>query len=76
MKRIFLGRPIHWLFILLIVGGGLALGLERLHVIHFNTFVITLFAATVVLLGLVLSTAKGDDPLTRDPIPEPGEEQS
>jgi hypothetical protein len=52
------------------------LGLERLHVIHFNTFVITLFAATVVLLGLVLATAKGNDPLTRDPIPEPGEEQS
>lgn len=74
MKRIFLGRPIHWLFILLIVGGGLVLGLQRLHVIHFNVFIIALFAVTVVLLALVLATAKGADPLTRDPIPEPDED--
>ena len=74
MKRIFLGRPIHWLFILLIGAGGLALGLERLHVIDFNSFIIALFAATVVLLALVLKTSKGADPLTRDPIPEPDED--
>ena len=74
MKQIFLGRPVHWLFILLIIGGGLALGLERLHVIHFNTFIITLLLATIALLALVLMTAKGPDPLTRDPIPEPDED--
>ncbi len=74
MKRIFLGRPIHWLFILLIIGGGLALGLQRLHVIHFNTFIVTLFAATVALLALVLTTSKGAEALTRDPIQEPDED--
>lgn len=74
MKRIFLGRPIHWLFVLAMVGGGVALGLQRLHVIHFNTFVITLIVATAVLLALVLMTARSADPLTRDPIPEPDED--
>lgn len=74
MKNIFLGRPLHWLFLLLLIGGGVALGMQRLHVIHFNLFIIALTAATIALLALVLATAKGPRALTRDPIPEPDED--
>lgn len=68
MRSVFLGRPIHWLLALILVGGGAALGEYRLHVIDFNLFLIVLLAAVVVLLALVLKTSGGDAAVTRDPI--------
>ena len=68
MKRVFLGRPIHWLLALILVGGGAALGEQRLHVIEFNLFLILLFVAVIVLIALVLKTSGGDAPITRDPV--------
>ena len=68
MKRVFLGRPVHWLLALILVGGGAALGEQRLHVIEFNLFLILLFVAVIVLIALVLKTSGGDAPITRDPV--------
>ena len=73
MKSIFLGRPIHWLFALIVIAGGWQLGEMRLHVREFNSFLIILLAATLVLLVLVLSTSREGEAVTRDPVPEPGE---
>ena len=68
MKKVFLGRPVHWLFVLILIGGGAALGERRFHVIDFNLFVILLLVAVLALLALVLMTSGGDAPITRDPI--------
>ena len=68
MKNVFLGRPIHWLLALIMVGGGAALGQQRLHVIDFNLFLVALLVATVLLIALVLKTSAGDAAITRDPI--------
>ena len=68
MKRVFLGRPVHWLLAMILVGGGAALGEQRLHVIEFNLFLILLFVAVIVLIALVLKTSGGDAPITRDPV--------
>ena len=68
MKRVFLGRPVHWLLAMILVGGGAALGEQRLHVIEFNLFLILLFVAVIVLIALVLKTSSGDAPITRDPV--------
>lgn len=68
MKKVFLGRPIHWLLALIMIGGGAALGEQRLHVIDFNLFLILLLAAVILLIALVLKTSSGDAPVTRDPI--------
>ena len=50
------------------VGGGAALGQQRLHVIDFNLFLVALLVATVLLIALVLKTSAGDAAITRDPI--------
>lgn len=68
MKKIFLGRPIHWLFVLILAAGGAILGEQRLHVIDFNIFILSLLAAVVILLALVVKTSGGTAPVTRDPI--------
>ena len=76
MKRVFLGRPIHWLLALILIGGGAALGEQRLHVIDFNLFLSLLLLAVIALIALVLKTSGGDAPITRDPITlETGEEE-
>ncbi len=73
MKKIFLGRPVHWLLALVLVAGGAALGQYRLHVIDFNLFIVLLMVAIVILLALVLKTSGGDPDVTRDPISLPSD---
>ncbi len=54
MKKIFLGRPIHWLIAIgLCIIGWLAGGI-RLHVTDFNLFIIALIAIVVALAASVL----------------------
>ncbi|MEM7268216.1 MAG: hypothetical protein AAF401_03070 [Pseudomonadota bacterium] len=74
MRRVFLGKPLHWLLACLLIGGGFLLGLRRLHVTDFNLFLIALIIATVVMLAIVLATSKGEG-LTRDPIPTPQDDE-
>jgi len=76
MRKVFLGRPVHWLLVLLLVGGGAALGQNRLHVIDFNVFIMALLAAIVILLALVLKTSGGDESITRDPLTLHAEDQN
>ncbi|MEM6625000.1 MAG: hypothetical protein AAF674_22510 [Pseudomonadota bacterium] len=76
MKSIFLGPWLHWLFLLIVVGGGYVLGLDKLHVSNFNPFLILLTIATVVLLVLVLISSKPGDRITRDPIEDDQEPEA
>ena len=73
MGRIFLGKPLHWALIILLIAVGWAIGEQRMHVISFNLFVVVLLLASAAAVGVVLLTSKPGDRITRDPL-EPDEE--
>lgn len=70
MKSIFLGPLIHWLILFVLIAAGWFFGVERLHVIQFNPFIIGLILLTVGILVLVLKTSKPGQQVTRDPVEE------
>lgn len=72
MKNIFLGKPIHWLLLACVAGGMWYVGSLRLHVIHFNIFVLTLIAISTFCVLFVLYGNRNGEQLTRDEI-EPDE---
>ena len=68
MGRIFLGKPLHWGLIVLLIGIGWVIGSERLHVIWFNLFTVILLVTSAVAIAVVLLTSKPDERITRDPL--------
>jgi len=72
MNRIFLGKPVHWAVVAVLIVGGWILGRMRLHVTNFNEFVILLLVVSVAVLAIVLKTSRPHEQVTRDPI-EPDE---
>jgi len=68
VSRIFIGYPLHWLVLVVISGGLWAAGEERLHVIHFNAFILTVLAISTACVLLVLYGPGRDGRITRDPI--------
>ncbi len=78
MKQVFLGPLVHWLVLAGACIAGWFAGEARLHVTHFNLFVILVIAGTVAGLLIVLFTARPGTRITRDPIedvadPVPGD---
>ena len=70
MKRVFLGPWVHWLILIVLIGAGWFFGLQRLHVIQFNPFIIGLILLTVGMLLLVLKSSPPGEQVTRDPVEE------
>ena len=68
MGRIFLGKPLHWGLIVLVVAIGWFIGHERLHVIWFNLFMVILLVVSAAAVAVVLLTSKPDERITRDPL--------
>lgn len=68
MSRIFLGRPWHWAIVLIIIGLGWFAGSARLHVTHFNSFLIVLALGTIFVLALIIGMSTPGQQVTRDPI--------
>ena len=54
MKKIFLGKPLHWLLLVILVPVGWYFGLQRAHVVHFNVFIVGLLCLLLFLLLLFL----------------------
>ncbi len=73
LRAIFLGKPLHWAIIVLLVAGGWLTGRARLHVIEFNQFVLGLLAVATLALLAVLATSRPGERVTRDPL-EPDDE--
>ncbi|MBY8977092.1 hypothetical protein KHP62_14840 [Rhodobacteraceae bacterium NNCM2] len=76
MKQIFLGPPIHWLILIVVIGLGWFAGDERLHVTSFNLFLITLIMGTVLVLFMVLYSARPGERITREPIEDTDQTES
>ncbi|MEM9063667.1 MAG: hypothetical protein AAGD13_24690 [Pseudomonadota bacterium] len=70
MSKVFLGKPIHWLLVFLLVGAGWVAGLDRVHVSQFNPFLIVLLVVTIGLVLIVLRTSPAGEQVTRDPVEE------
>lgn len=66
MREIFLGKPWHWLLLVVVCALTYAVGHVKLHVIHFNAFVISLLVGGLVLVLLLVKTTKADEQVTRD----------
>lgn len=68
MKNIFLGKPIHWILLALVATGMWFIGTQRMHVIHFNSFVLIVIAVSAVCVLFVLFGYRQGEQLTRDEI--------
>jgi Mn2+/Fe2+ NRAMP family transporter len=68
MGRIFLGKPLHWGLIVLLIAIGWVIGHERLHVIWFNLYTVILLVISAVAVAVVLLTSRPKERITRDPL--------
>jgi len=76
MSKIFLGKPLHWFLLTVIVAALWYAGTLRLHVIHFNLFILALLAISTFCVLVVLYGSKDGERLTRDEIvPDETEER-
>ena len=74
MGQIFLGKPVHWALIVAVIVIGWLLGHQRLHVIWFDLFTISLLAASAAIVLVILLTSRPGEQVTRDPLePDGGE---
>lgn len=71
MREIFLGKPWHWVLIIGLCVLMWATGAYKLHVIHFNAFILAMIAGGTVVTLLVAMTTRPGEKVTRDPIVEP-----
>ena len=72
MTNLFLGKPLHWFVLAAVAAGMWFVGELRLHVIHFNSFVLAVLGISVVCVLIVLFGNGRGERLTRDEI-EPDE---
>ncbi len=70
MKDIFLGKPIHWLLWVVILGVLFALGREHFHTNSFTLFILVLVALSTACVLTILATYRKGDRITREPFDE------
>jgi phosphatidylserine synthase len=58
MNKIFMGKPIHWLMILITTTIIFSCGLNKMHVSNFNLFISIIFVSIAILIVLILKTSK------------------
>ena len=68
MSNLFLGKPLHWLLLVVICAGLWYAGDLRLHLIHFDAFIVALLAVSAVCVFIVLYGTKPGDRITRDDV--------
>lgn len=76
MRDVFLGKPWHWVLLAIVFGLMWATGEAKMHVIRFNPFILSILTGATVVLLLVLKTTKPDEQITRDPLPDPNDDES
>jgi hypothetical protein len=68
MSTLFLGKPLHWLMLIVIAAGLWYAGDLRLHIVHFDAFIVALLAiSTVCVLTVLYGPGRGER-ITRDAI--------
>ncbi len=70
MKDIFLGKPIHWLLWVVILGVLFALGRIHFHTNNFTLFIFVLVALSTACVLTIFATYRKGDRITREPFDE------
>lgn len=73
MSRIFLGKWWHWC---LLVAGVVALwiaGENRMHVIHFNTFILSLLLMVAIVVAILVAGTRRGEQVTRERLDLPAD---
>jgi hypothetical protein len=68
MSRLFLGKPLHWLLLVVISAGLWYAGDLREHIVHFDAFIVVLLAVSTVCVLIVLYGPGHGERITRDEI--------
>ena len=58
MNKIFLGKPIHWIMIVVTTIIIFSCGFNKMHVSNFNLFISIIFVSIAILIFLILKTSK------------------
>ena len=58
MNKIFIGKPVHWLMIIITTAVIFACGFNKMHVSNFNLFISIIFISVAILIFLILKTSK------------------
>lgn len=73
MSRIFLGKWWHWGILIASVGALWLAGEQRMHVIHFNAFILSVLVVTAIVLALLVGGTRPGEQITRDRLDSHGE---
>jgi uncharacterized membrane protein YfhO len=68
IKNVFIGKPLHWIVLALLMIPGYFAGIAVFHTTNFVPWVSILFGLTFLLIILFWLTSNKEDSLTRDPI--------
>ncbi len=71
MSRIFLGRWWHWGILIASVAALWLAGEKRMHVIHFNTFILSLLVVTAIVVAFLIAKTRPGEQVTRDRLESP-----
>jgi hypothetical protein len=66
MSRIFLGLWWHWGILVASVAALWLAGEKRMHVIHFNAFILSLLFVTAIVVALLIARTRPGEQVTRD----------
>ena len=66
MSRIFLGRWWHWAILAASVAALWVAGAKRMHVIHFNAFILSLLCVTAIVIAILIARTRPGEQVTRD----------
>ncbi|NQU71111.1 MAG: hypothetical protein HQ514_11210 [Rhodospirillales bacterium] len=67
MSHIFLGKPIHWLVVAIIMGVLAWLGFGLVQTRDYSFFLFILVAVTVGSVGVIMLTTRKGEQVTREP---------
>jgi hypothetical protein len=71
VSRIFLGRWWHWGILVASVAALWVAGEKRMHVIHFNTFILSLLAITAIVVAILVARTRPGEQVTRERLESP-----
>lgn len=66
MNRIFLGKWWHWAILVASVAALWLAGGERLHVVHFNAFILSVLVVTALAVAFLIAGTRPGEQVTRD----------
>lgn len=68
LNDFFIGKPIYWALIAAVVAISAYLGINKMHVRNFETFQFLLLGLAIVIVGVIITSYKPGERITRDPL--------